>query len=412
MKKTLFKPIGFGAAAGALAAGLLGQRHEAARLVFAMVLLNLASLGAPEALRRCTGRLTVRRQVRANAWIAAGMSLLGAAILFALSPWLTNRFDCIEKIFPVYSWTLPELRCWIAAALALSLVRILTVCFFAADDATSALLTEGLTFAAVGGSLLMFRNTSNGSRACAAACLFVLAITALIGLIFRKMDARRAQPSPLRSFALLRDVPTALARTLLYPALVSGLFLLRNAPQSAKLLSILPDALVPDGMSIPLLFGNTLLECIRTDYRRDAAESAPFRAWTTLCALAMVGGLTAYAFLLPNSAAVLDVRLSKRLASARIMQLTLASFFSMLLLYARLTPRTVAQLLLILAAAVTPILIPEFSTDLLRLAHAASAILVFAAALFALPDWIERHRRRKFHKMRAKANQSARISLQ
>lgn len=404
MKKTLFKPIGFGAAAGALTAGLLGQRHEAARLVFVMALLNLVSLGAPEALRRCTGRLTVRRQVRANAWIAAAMSLIGAAILYALAPWLTNHFDCIEQIFPVYSWTVCELRCWIAAALSLSLVRILTACFSAADDAASAFLTEALAFAAVSGSLLMFRETSLGATACAAACALLLAVTALIGLIFRKMDARPAQPAPLRPFALVRDVPSALARTLVYPALVAALYMLRSLPKQTALLSVLPSALVPDGMSVPLLFGNAMLECVRTDYRRDAAESAPFRAWTTLFSLLMVAILTAYAFLLPNSAAVVDTRLSNRLASARMMQLTLASAASMLLIYARLSPRTIVQILLILAACATPIVIPELSSANLRLAHAASAILTLAAALFALPDWIERRRRRKFQKIRARAN--------
>ena len=66
MRKRVFEPVGVGVALGALIAAFLGQRHNAVRLIFALILLAPFTLGAPEALRRAAGRLTSRREVDFN----------------------------------------------------------------------------------------------------------------------------------------------------------------------------------------------------------------------------------------------------------------------------------------------------------------------------------------------------------
>lgn len=403
MRRHVFKPIGFGAAAGALAAGIFGQRHEAARLIFVMILLNAASLGAPEALRRCLGRLTARRQVRANAWTAAAMTAAGGGILLLLAPWLTSNFNFIEQMFPVYSWTLQELKFWIAAAAALAVVRILTLAFDAAGDRLSVVLTECLSFAAVAGSLLMFRNTNSGALACCAACAGLAAIAALIGFAFHRMEPKPVHAAPARPFALLRETPVALARTLLYPLLAAAVYVTRELPPGAKLLA----ALMPNGMSIPLLAGFALVELARTDYRRDAMESVPFRALAALGCFLAAAGLTAYALLLPESSSVVDVSLVHRLMSARFLQLLLASAAAALLIYAKASLRSLAMALLILLAAFAPILVPlavrETTSATLRWGHAAALLLTIFALLCAAPDWVQLRRQWRARKMRKKA---------
>lgn len=403
MKRHTFKPIGFGAAAGALVAGLLGQRHEAVRLVFVMTLLNAVSIGAPEALRRCVGGLTARRQVRANAWTAAGMTAVGAGLLLWLAPWLTENFKIIEQMFPVHSWTRLELDCWIGAAAALAVVRILTVGFDAAGDRLSVVLTECLSFAVVAGSLLMTRNTSGGAKACVIACGGLAAVAALIGFVFHRMDARPVHAVPARPFVLLRRVPVALVRTLLYPLLISAVYMTRELPPGSKLLT----ALAPNGMSIPLLAGFALVELVRADCRRDAMESVPFRALIALGCFLVAAGLAGYAFLLPESSSVMDVRLVNRLMSARFVQLVLASGAAALVLYANAAPRGFAMILLLLLAAFAPMLAPlaagETTSATLRWGHAAALILAVSALCCAVPDWAQLMRRWKAEGVRRRA---------
>ena len=57
MRKRVFEPVGVGVALGALIAAFLGQRHNAVRLIFALILLAPFTLGALSELASRVGTL-------------------------------------------------------------------------------------------------------------------------------------------------------------------------------------------------------------------------------------------------------------------------------------------------------------------------------------------------------------------
>ena len=405
MKTRVFKPIGAGAAAGLVTAGLFGQRHAAARLALVMILLSATSLGAPEALRRCIGRLTARRQVRANGWMAALLTLVGAGLLWLAAPWLAENIQLFEHVFPVYSWTLTELRWWIAAAAALALTRCMTVTFDAAGDGLSVLLTELLSGLAVGGSLLMFRNTSHAPMACGIASLGLMAVVGMVGLSIRQRDG--AAHPPMRALCLLRDVPAALVRELVYPAAFAAGFYLADHVSG----NILLAAVMPQGMSIPLLMGMLAMELMRSAHRRDARESAPLAALVTLAAAMLAFCLAGYIWLLPETATPVDLHVMDRWVALKLaMQMLLAASCG-LGLYVAKSWRTAAMVVLTALAALMPVgwlVMAGLSTRTVRLAVTATAGMSVLAATLAATDWAMLHRQWRAARIRRRAHRTSR----
>ena len=107
MRKRVFEPVGVGVALGALIAAFLGQRHNAVRLIFALIVMAPFTLGAPEALRRAAGRLTSRSEVDFNIVTTIPVTVLfGHFILPCFAPLLVQNLGQIQRFFPVYYFTL------------------------------------------------------------------------------------------------------------------------------------------------------------------------------------------------------------------------------------------------------------------------------------------------------------------
>lgn len=400
MKSRVFKPIGAGAAAGLLAAGLLGQRHAAAQLTLVMILLGVTSLGAPEAFRKCVGRLTARRQVRANGWMAALLTAVGAGVLWLAAPWLTGNLQLFEHVFPIYDWTLAELRWWIVTAAGLALTRCMTVAFDAAEDGLSAALAELLSGLAAGGSLVMFRNTASAPMACGTASLGLAGVVGAVGWLLRRRDGDGRAPA--RALCLFRDVPAALLRVMLYPAVFGAGFCLAGRAAG----NVVTASLMSRGMSVPLLMGMLATELMRSAYRRDARESAPLAAAVTLAALAMAAGLAGYCWLLPETATPIDLRVVDRWVALKLMMELLLAAACGLGLYAARSWRTAAMVALTALAALLPVgglVAAGVSTRTVRLAALAAAGLSAAAAACAEPDWRALHRQWRAARIRKRA---------
>ena len=253
MRKRVFEPVGVGVALGALIAAFLGQRHNAVRLIFALILLAPFTLGAPEALRRTAGRLPSCGEVYANfaaTIIVTGIS--GILILSYFAPVLVQNITQIQRFFPVYDFTLTEIKSWLAAAMLLTVTRCASAYFSAVRNRLSFLMTELLSGGAILTAMLLSLNTPDAAEYCAYASFLSMLVSCRV--LARDPEPGTKLSSLRRAFQWLRDVPIALLRLLLFPLLAAaGTWLCGLVPASASI-----PPFFPEGLSLPVLIGFAL----------------------------------------------------------------------------------------------------------------------------------------------------------
>lgn len=397
MRKRVFEPVGAGVALGALIAGLLGQRHNALRLIFALIVLAPFTLGAPEAIRRTAGRLTSRAEVYANLMAAALVCLIGGGLAAQwFAPVLAQNQTWIQQFFPIYEFTQAEMIRWMRAAAALTTARCLTMAFAAEGDRLSLALTELLGGGAILTAMLLSLNTPHAAMYCEYASYVLMGIVLIVAVLRARSEGVR--PGWRRCLLWLREVPTAWLRLLLFPLLAAaGTWLCGRIPSSSAIPSFFPE-----GLSLPVLAGFALCELPRSPFRRDEAG---FVGWTTAAAALAALAAAGYMLLAPSSAhAVVDVPLYQKLVAAKAALMVLLAMAAGLMLYAKPNVCSILTMALLLIAAVCPVGMPilrgELShSSLLYGALAALAASLIAAALY-LPEARRGLRLRRIQKMR------------
>ena len=402
MRKRVFEPVGIGVALAALIAAFLGQRHNALRLIFALVVMAPFTLGAPEALRRTAGRLTSRLEVDFNMVTALAVTFIfGKFILPDFAPLLVQNLGQIQRFFPVHEFTADEIRHWLTAAALLTFTRCACVYFSSEGDRLSFFLTELLSGGAILTAMLLSLNTPDAAKYCKNASV-IPTVASCIVIDRRTPNSDEKLVSLRRIFQWLRDVPIALLRLLLFPLLAAaGMQLCGRIPSSSSI-----PALFPAGMSLPVLIGYALCELPRSPFRRDGEG---FAGWTALAATVVALAAAGYSlFAAPTTHAVVDVPLYQKLIAAKVELMVLLAMATGLILYAKPNVRSILTIALLLLGAFSPIASPILAgalnhSTLLWGALAALAAALLSAALY-IPEAQRQLRLARIRKMRRAAS--------
>ena len=312
MRKTGPRWYGFGVPLACIAGLLFGDTEATYTMIFAYMLTLVCSLGAPDAFSRAAARQMNTKKVMGSLLIAVILSLIFPAILF---------FTVCE--------------CDPGQLIVLGPVALLVICrcfeelFASQNDSGSAAITAVLTAAFLGGALSLVGDHTYGDPESAAE-LAAAGVTAMVSGGIALGFSKKLLPSA--SFAIVKEIPAALGRLLLYPILCLSLMLL----------DVHFGADVPFGraMVISGLAGLIFLELSKSTFRRSREESAGVKTGTALAMLFATGGLFTLSLFwwtgnLPFCQALM-----------------LAAGASALLLYAPFDGETIAASLTMLAAAV------------------------------------------------------------
>ena len=248
---------------------ICGAQRQAGTLFLCMALTSLLTLAAPEMLRRSAARTISPRKLTGSLLLGGLITLAGAGIAQLLAPILA----------PLLSTEVVELRWWMGVAGLLALTALHCEYLFAVGEAMMAKVSGLLTASGLLGSTVLAGTLGTPPHQSA------LIITGIF-LAIAVLESARSYTSPEIRPAMLRELPAALLRALIYPAAAAALLALTHPSERVGL--------------IALFGGWTLFQRCRTVLRRDDRESAPFNVQLTLFSL-LAGAVPALELLLHNS---------------------------------------------------------------------------------------------------------------
>lgn len=312
MRKSSLRLFGFAMPLACLAAMPTVDFEANASGILMYLMLLTASLGAPDAFSRCAAKQMSTKKVMG--------SLLGAIVLTLLFPVGINVYfsaigeNSIASILATASFAL------------LIILRCFEELFASQNDTMSATITTALTTIAMSTSLLL----DVGNTVAFAAMAVVTLISGSIALGFSRHEWPRI------NFAILKEIPAAMARLLLYPAFCIGILLLNN-----RIGANFPvwRAAVSAGLA-----GLILLEIFKSTFRRSPEEAAGIKVGIALSMLAATAGILLLGCFI--------WRTSFPLCQAILM----AAGAAALLLYASFDWETIAATAILLAAAAVTVI--------------------------------------------------------
>lgn len=273
--------------AAALICALANREGASLALTAAALCGIVLSLGAGGALRRASGKLTSRQRFLGAGICALCMAAFGAIAGQALA-W--PLFDILSSLANANghpraaAWvkllgaaeeggqTAPDiavLRAWLGAGAGFAAGQCVWAMLEGRGSAKLAHAFDAVTLAALTCALLA-DGSAESALACATGALFV----GLIAIFAIELRPKGERPRP--SAAPLREIPAALARQLLYPALAALLIAL----QTGFLEKPMGHALL-----IALLAGWTAVELLRPAYRMERESSLTLRITATYSTL-------------------------------------------------------------------------------------------------------------------------------
>ena len=273
--------------AAALICALANREGASLALAAAALCGIVLSLGAGGALRRASGKLTSRQRFLGAGICALCMAAFGTIAGQALA-W--PLFDILSSLANAdgqplaAAWAkllgaaeeggqmapdIAVLRAWLGAGAGLAAGQCVWAMLEGRGSAKLAHAFDAVTFAALTCALL-----ADGSAKSALACATGALLVGLIAIFAIELRSKGERPRP--SAAPLREIPAALTRQLLYPALAALLVAL----QTGFLEKPMGHALL-----IALLAGWTAVEFLRPAYRMERESSLTLRIAATYSAL-------------------------------------------------------------------------------------------------------------------------------
>lgn len=273
--------------AAALICALANRGGASLALAAAALCGIVLSLGAGGALRRASGKLTSRQRFLGAGICALCMAAFGAIAGQALA-W--PLFDILSSLANANgqplaaAWAkllsvaeeggqmapdIAVLRAWLGTGAGLAAGQCVWAMLEGRGSAKLAHAFDAVTFAALTCALL-----ADGSAESALACATGALLVGLIAIFAIELPSKGERPR--RSAAPLREIPAALTRQLLYPALAALLIAL----QTGFLEKPMGHALL-----IALLAGWTAVEFLRPAYRMERESSLTLRIAATYSAL-------------------------------------------------------------------------------------------------------------------------------
>lgn len=266
MRKSGPRWFGFGVPLACIAGVIFGDFDSTSLMIMLYMMSQLCSLGAPDAFSRAAAKQLSTKKVMGSLLLAVILSVIPAVILF---------FTFCEA---------DPMQLFVLAPIPLLVIaRCFEELFASQNDSASAAITTALTAIFLGGALSLVGDHTYGNPESAAE-LAAAGVVALVSGGIALGFSRRELPRP--NFAILKQVPAAMVRLLLYPAMCIGLLFL-NENVGADL----------PGYRAPVcagLLGLIFLELSKSTFRRGKYESAGLKTGTALTMLCATGGLVVY----------------------------------------------------------------------------------------------------------------------
>ena len=208
MRKRALRWFGFGVPLGCLVAAALGAFRLSGGAISLYMLAQAASLGAPDAFSRCAAKQMSTKKVMGSLIVAVILALIAPAAMAIYR-------HCIGEI------TIPELLIYGAVALT-TVVRCFEELFASQNDTTSATMTATLTAIGLGAAMVIISGDFSISKLGGGMMFFgSMAVVAVTSGSIAIAFSRHELPKP--NFAILKEIPAAMGRLLLYPAMCAGL---------------------------------------------------------------------------------------------------------------------------------------------------------------------------------------------
>lgn len=347
MRRSSFKLYGFGVPLALIVGAACGMTELAMWTGAFYLMMTAASLGAPDAFSRSAAKLMSTKKVMGG--------LITALLLVAVA--------CVGLTFVLTPWLL-------LLGAILTGIRCIQELFASQSDMTSAWITDSLAFIALAGGLLI---PGNPLLYCCMGTGATFVISALIAAGF----SRREWPKP--NAAIFKEIPAALGRTLLYPALFAGFVYLKGAKTPST------------ELVIGYFAGQILLEAAKSTFRRDKFEAAGLKTGVALSVLIFAAGMFALGcFWYPVSLEVITAAVMTAGACA-------------LLMYGPLDLATVTDALIPLAGAVlTAVGITPAQQSFPNEIFIGPAVgLILCSLMFR--EWAQMYRQARARRIRKKA---------
>lgn len=372
MRKTNLRLHGIAVPLACLTAMCLGAGDVGFMLILTYLLASVLSLGAPDAFHRASAKLMSTRKVMGALLIAILMIALGCGAAFVL--W-RGLFD-LTNLF------------WLIAGGMMAVVRCFEELFVSQGDETSARITDALSFIALTACLLIPMNELVQAEVVLIVSAVLLVISGAIGLGFARKELLQL------NWAIFREIPAALLRTLLFPAvwLVAMVFTI-----TASL--ILDGGALPEGIYLTQyapFAGLIFMEMAKSTFRRDKFESAGLKIGVAVSELLISLAIFAAAMFLPVYGA------------AAAMVLMLLAGVCAMILYAPFDWESIAATLVMLAgSALTCVgVTPEYCSFPYEVF--IGPIVGLILCILMLRQWGELFRARRANRIRKKAMKRSR----
>lgn len=372
MRKTGPNLCGIGVPLACLIANCFGKDYGAFMLIENYLMASIFSLGAADAFRRASAKLMSTRKVMGSLLISILLTVLGCV---GLGLWRS-------------SWSALTLLYWLISCGMLVIVRCFEELFISQGDRFSAWLTDALSCIALTACLLIPMNELVQAEVVLIASAVLLVISGAIGLGF----ARKELPQLNR--AVFKEIPAALLRTLLFPALwlaasvIATPHLLFDGSWSEGF--YLPDYTLPAG----LIF----MELAKSTFRRDKFESAGLKIGVAVSELVLNAAIFAIFCFLPVYYT----------GPASAMAVLLLAGVCAMILYAPFDWESIAAALVMLAGSVLIIvgITPEYCSFPYEVFIGPAVGLILC--ILMLRQWAELFRARRANRIRKRAMKKSR----
>ena len=326
------------------------------------------TLGMPEALRRGLAKSASRTTVIGMTITAVLLSAIltaaavtailrnyvpGGLLLLPLGENTAMETDHVSMLLPCVGLLTGGL---------LAGARCLEEYFHADGDGLSAVMLDVLAAVAVC-AVAMLDGVDGAMLVPVLAGILLLGV--FVALITGRKHVRTGEKLRLEPGALLKEVPGALLRTALYPAIAAGIMTF-------------------SGETSPIMFaaGILIVELGRSTFRRDDREATGY--------VLLITHLTAIAAVCAAVCGYLGIGLPS-------FALLYAASAVLMLLYAPLKVRMLLSGALLLAASAVSVILTG------AIANIAAAACALVSALLMIPEWRELGRIRKVNKIRRRA---------
>ena len=380
MRKTRLRAHGIAAYLAAAAAMLIRPDNPAPPFILTCAYLCgcTFSLGAPDAFSRAASKLMSTKKLMGALLTAIFLILLGTAAL---------GYSLYTPGEPYFSADFLPLVLLAAAGGVMAMVTAFEELFVSQGDKMSAWITDALAFIALTAAIILPVSDTLQAQLALAGSGGALVIGGAISLGF----SRKELPRP--GLALFKEIPAALVRTMLAPALLVA----ANVFFEAEMTTTIP--------TLTMILALITVEMSKSTFRRSRDEASGLKTKLPMTLLTASLALCTVWFMACGAKLPFFERFDKEIWASlphAMMNLLIGGACAMIL-YAPFDWNSILSALLMLGAAAVTGMQPLPTIEPMEMNLAAAAAAMIVTNLLMIPEWNALSRQARAMRIRKKA---------